>query len=242
MIGRITHFASRDAMDIETFSKKTTEQLHRELGVRDPADLYDLTFDQLVKLERFGEKKAQNLLDAIEKSKNRDLASFLYALGIPNTGKTTTKLLADHFGTLENVMNADREQLLQIHDIGDIVADSIVQFFRDPVIQKSVERMLAAGVSPRSRNKDVAPDDGNKDHPFYGKTVVLTGTLSGLTRKEAQEKLEALGARVASGVSKNTDYVIAGEKAGSKLKKAIDLGVKVIDDENVLMRMLEEEG
>lgn len=252
IIGRLTHFASRDAMDIETFSTKTAEQLYKERGVCDPADLYDLTMDDLIGLERFGEKKAQNLLNAIEASKKRELSAFLFALGIPNTGKTTTKVLADHLGSLEAVMNADRMQLLQLPDIGEIVADSIVSFFRDPVILESIDRMLKAGVEPQASGmagaadgEAVAGDEGaagpDPEHPFYGKTVVLTGTLQSMGRREAERKLEALGARVASSVSKKTDYVIAGEKAGSKLKKARELGIEVIDDEQQFLALLGED-
>jgi len=130
IVARITHFASRDAMDIETFSIATAEQLYDECGVRDPADLYDLTKEQLVALDRFGERKAQKLLDAIEQSKERDLASFLFALGIPNTGKATTKMLADHYGSLDAVMAATAEELQQLPDVGGIVAESIAGFFR----------------------------------------------------------------------------------------------------------------
>ncbi|CAM3742410.1 NAD-dependent DNA ligase LigA [Marinicrinis lubricantis] len=237
LIGRLSHFASRDAMDIETFSVKTAQQLHKELGVRDPADLYDLTLAQLVGLERFGEKKAQNLLDALEKSKQKDLASFLFALGIPNTGKTTTKVLADHFGSLEAVMEASQEELVAIHDIGDIVADSIVQFFRDPVILESITRMKAAGVEAKPVEKK---DLSQVQSVFSGKTVVLTGTMEKLTRDEAKERLEAVGAKVTGSVSKKTDYVIAGEKAGSKLDKAKELGIPVIEDEEQFLRMLGE--
>lgn len=235
LIGRITHFASRDAMDIETFSIMTAEQLYDELGVRDPADLYDLSFDQLVQLERFGEKKANKLLEAIEKSKRRDLASFLFALGIPNTGKTTTKALADHFGSLEAVMRATREELTALHDIGEIVADSIVGFFRDPVMQSSISRMLAAGVQPVAEAR-TAPV--NTDNPFYGKTVVLTGTLTSLSRDEAAKLLEAAGAKIASSVSKKTDFVIAGENAGSKLTKAQELGIRIVNNEEEMMKLL----
>jgi DNA ligase (NAD+) len=234
LVGRITHFASRDAMDIETFSVMTAQQLYDELGVRDPADLYDLTFDQLIRLERFGERKANKLLEAIEKSKSRDLASFLFALGIPNTGKTTTKALADHFGSLEAVMNAGREELTAIPDIGDIVADSIVGFFRDPHMRQSISRMLAAGVRPVAEQR--APV--HTDSIFNGKTVVLTGTLASLSRDEATKLLEAAGAKVASSVSKKTDFVIAGENAGSKLAKARELGIPVIDGEEEMLRLI----
>jgi DNA ligase (NAD+) len=235
-IGRIAHFASRNAMDIETFSEMTAAQLYEELGVRDPADLYDLTFDDLIKLERFGEKKANNLLQAIEKSKTCDLASFLYALGIPNTGQTTTKALADHFRSLDAVMQASTEELLAIRDVGGIVAESIYSFFRDPVVADSIRRMLAAGVAPRSEEPPAAAAD--PDNPFYGKTVVLTGTLQTMSRDEATKKLEALGAKVTGSVSKKTDIVIAGESAGSKLVKARELGIRIIDDENELNQLL----
>src|SRR5690606_16147567 len=132
LVERLTHFASRDAMDIESFSIMTAEQLYDEVGLRDPADLYELQFDDLVKLPRFGEKKVNKLLGAIEASKTCSLSSFLFALGIPNTGKTTTKALADHYGSLEGVMAATEEELMSVPDIGGIVAESIVSFFRDP--------------------------------------------------------------------------------------------------------------
>ncbi|OXM86300.1 NAD-dependent DNA ligase LigA [Paenibacillus rigui] len=237
LIGRITHFASRDAMDIDTFSIMTAEQLYQELGVRDPADLYDLTFDDLIKLDRFGEKKANKLLAAFEKSKQCDLASFLFALGIPNTGKTTTKVLADHYRDLHKLMQATPEELVLLHDIGDIVAESIVSFFRDPVMQRSIERLLQAGVQPVSEE---APAVVDTDNPFFGKTIVLTGTLSSMSREECGKKLEAMGAKITGSVSKKTDIVIAGESAGSKLTKAQDLGIRVIDDEQELLQLLGE--
>ena len=236
LIGRIVHFASRDGMDIETFSVMTAEQLYRELGVRDPSDLYYLSFEQLVGLERFGEKKAANLLEAIKASKTKDLAAFLFALGIPNTGKTTTKVLADHFGALEPLMVAEREDLIALPDVGEVVADSIVGFFRDPVMRRSIERMLAAGVRPEPPRRPAAAEGS----VFSGKTVVLTGTLSSMSRDEATKKLEALGAKVTGSVSKKTDFVIAGEAAGSKLAKARELGITVIDDEREFLRMLGE--
>jgi DNA ligase (NAD+) len=237
IVGRLTHFASRDAMDIETFSVKTAEQLYDELGVRDPADLYELRIEDLLRLDRFGQKKAQNLLDAVEKSKAKDLASFLFALGIPNTGKTTTRELALHFRGLEPLMNATKEELMAIPDVGEIVADSIVGFFRDEVNRRSIERLLALGVTPTMDEPAPAPADS----VFNGKTVVLTGTLSAMTRDEAKRLLEAAGAKVTGSVSKKTDYVIAGAEAGSKLAKARELGVTVIDDEAEFLRMLRGE-
>ncbi|TCZ70224.1 NAD-dependent DNA ligase LigA [Paenibacillus albiflavus] len=240
LVSRITHFASRDAMDIEFFSEKTAEQLYEELGVRDPADLYDLQYDDLVRLERFGAKKASNLLDALDKSKTRDLASFLFALGIPNVGKTTTKVLADHFRSLDALMSATTEELITLPDVGGIVADSIHTFFHSETAIDSIKRLLAAGVTPvvAEAATDAAPI--SEDNPFFGKTIVLTGTLSLMGRDEAARKLEALGAKVTGSVSKKTDYVIAGESAGSKLTKARDLGITVIDDEQELLRMLGE--
>jgi DNA ligase (NAD+) len=235
LIGRITHFASRDAMDIEAFSGMTAEQLYKELDVRDPADLYDLQFDQLIGLERFGEKKANKLLEALEKSKNCELAAFLFALGIPNTGKTTTRVLADHFGALAPLMAAEVDQLIGLPDIGGIVAESIVGFFLDPAMRSSIERMLASGVQPQAEQRIISMSS-----IFSGKTVVLTGTLSTMGRDDAAKKLEALGAKISGSVSKKTGFVIAGESAGSKLTKAQELGVTVIDNEEEFLRLLNE--
>ncbi len=236
LIGRITHFASRDAMDIDTFSVMTAEQLNTELDVREPADLYTLTFEDLVKLDRFGEKKANNLLQALEKSKERDLASFLFALGIPNTGKATTRMLAEHYRELQAVMEATVEELVVLPDVGGIVAESIVNFFADPFMQAGINRMLALGVQAKAPE---APRVIKSDSFFSGKTVVLTGTLHQLTRDEAADKLEALGAKVTGSVSAKTDLVIAVEKAGSKLAKAQKLGIQVIEDEDEFIRLLE---
>lgn len=236
IVARITHFASRDAMDIETFSDKTAEQLYDEVDVREPADLYTLTYEDLIKLERFGEKKANNLLDAIEQSKGRDLASFLYALGIPNTGKSTTKVLAEHFRDLTAVMSASEEELTVLPDIGGIVAESIVSFFADPFMQASIHKMLSLGLEAKAPEKSSVPAT---DSFFSGKTVVLTGTLHRLSREEATERLEALGAKVTGSVSKKTDLVIAGEKAGSKLAKARELGIPVMENEEEWIKLLD---
>jgi DNA ligase (NAD+) len=236
IVSRITHFASRDAMDIETFSEKTAGQLYDELNVHDSADLYELSFEQLVQLNRFGEKKAQNLLQALEDSKGRDLASFLFALGIPNTGKATTRMLADHFRDLDAVMQAKAEELAELPDIGGIVAESIVNFFADPIVVANVSRLRSLGVEAKAPE---APRAVSTNSFFSGKTVVLTGSLQKLTRDEAAERLEALGAKVSGSVSKKTDLVIAGEKAGSKLAKAQQLGIQVIEDEDELIRLLE---
>jgi DNA ligase (NAD+) len=237
IIGRITHFASRDAMDIEAFSIMTAEQLYADCNVHDPADLYALGYDDLIKLDRFGDKKARKLLDALEKSKDRDLAAFLFALGIPNTGKATTKMLADHYGSLDGVMSATADELVGLQDVGAIVADSIVNYFVDPIIAASIARMRELGVKAEAEQPAVL----RQDSIFSGKTVVLTGTLSKMSRDEAAKKLEAYGAKISGSVSKKTDFVIAGESAGSKLTKARDLGITVIEDEDELLRLLGED-
>lgn len=261
MIARLTHFASRDAMDIESFSVKTAEQLYEERDVRDPADLFALKYEDLIELERFGDKKSKKLLEAIDKSKDVELGAFLFALGIPNTGVATTKVIAEHYGSLDKVLAATVEELVTLPDIGQIVAESIVSFFAEPVIQNSIERMLAAGVKPRdvgaepggdaqgdSDRSDVGEDgqagrviDGYfvaAESIFTNKTVVLTGTLSTLSRRDAAALLEAAGAKVTGSVSKNTDYVVAGESAGSKLTRALSLGVPVISSEEELLQLL----
>ncbi|GIP42098.1 DNA ligase 2 [Paenibacillus sp. J45TS6] len=236
IVARISHFASRDAMDIETFSDKTAIQLYDEVGLKEPADLYSLTYDDIIGLSRFGEKKANNLLQAIEDSKGRDLASFLYALGIPNTGKSTTRMLAEHYRDLHRIMDASVEELVELPDVGQIVAESIVTFFQDPFVRASIEKMLSLGVEAKAPEE---PQVVVTDSFFSGKTVVLTGTLHKLTRDEATERLEALGAKVTGSVSKKTDLVIAGEKAGSKLAKAQQLGIDTIEDEDELIRLLQ---
>ncbi|ARU60163.1 DNA ligase (NAD(+)) LigA [Tumebacillus avium] len=233
VVNRISHFASRGGMDIETFSIKTAEQLFDELGVSDPADLYDsLSMDKLLSLPRFGEKKAQNLLAAIEKSKSKDLTSFLNALGIPNTGARMARDLAETFGTLERVQSAAFEELVAIPGFGDIVAESITTFFGQERIQQSIQRMLDAGVTPTHEAPQIV--EAAAESPFFGKTVVLTGTLTTMGRNDAKAKLEAFGAKVTGSVSKKTDFVVAGEEAGSKLTKAQDLGVTVLTEQEFI--------
>lgn len=233
VVERISHFASRGGMDIETFSIKTAQQLFKELHVSDPADLYDrLTMEQLLSLPRFGEKKAQNLIAALEKSKTRDLAAFLHALGIPNTGARMTRDLAETFGSLDAVMNATFEELVAIPGFGEIVAESIVTFFATERVQQSIQRMRDAGVDPTFEAPQVA--EAAEESPFYGKTVVLTGTLQTMGRNDAKAKLESFGAKVTGSVSKKTDFVIAGEEAGSKLEKAQSLGVTVLTEEQFI--------
>ena len=225
---RLSHFASREAMDIGGFSEMTADQLYDSLSVRDPADLYRLEKEQLLQLEGFKEKKAQNLLDALEKSKSCDLSQFLLAVGIPNIGKRTARDLAQHFGTLEKLMEADTESLLQIDEIGSIVAQSVVDFFALEQNRAMIRRLLDAGVAPRAAQQKA------EGGAFQGMTLVVTGTLPTLSRQEAEEFIRLNGGNAASSVSKKTSFVVAGEKAGSKLDKALKLGIPVLTEEQLL--------
>lgn len=224
IVGRIAHYASRDAMDIESLSDKTAAQLVDAFGIATIPELYDLTVERLVPLDRFGQKKAQNLIDALEQSKRRPLSAFLFALGIPNVGIKTARDLARRFGTLDAVRGATREALLAIDDVGDIVADSILQFFQDASIAAQVDALLNHGVAP---TEEAAAASAS---PLAGRTIVVTGTLPSMGRREAEALIERLGGKAASSVSKKTDYVLAGENAGSKLDKARTLGVPVLDE------------
>ncbi|MGI6145606.1 MAG: NAD-dependent DNA ligase LigA [Clostridia bacterium] len=214
LVKSLVHFASRDALNIEGFSEKTAEQLFEKLDIRELSDLYTLTEEDLLSLEKFKKKKTENLLKAIEKSKTCTLSAFIYALGIPNVGKKTALDLANNFASLEALMKADKDELLKIPDIGEIVAGSIVSFFADEKIKESIEKLLQVGVKPHFQGSEV------KANPFSGKTVVVTGTLQKYTRGEIEKLLIDLGANVSSSVSKKTDYVLVGENAGSKLAKA----------------------
>lgn len=236
IVGRIAHYASRDAMDIESLSGRTAEQLVDAFGISTIPELYGLTAERLVPLERFGPKKAQNLIDALEKSKRRPLSAFLFALGIPNVGVKTARDLARRFGTLAAVRAAGREELLAIDDVGDIVADSILDFFGDPSISAQVDALLAHGVDPQPEAAAEA------DSPLAGRTVVVTGTLSSMGRREAEALIERLGGRAAGSVSKKTDFVLAGESAGSKLDRARALGIPVLDEAAFYKLIGEENG
>ncbi|WP_279146090.1 helix-hairpin-helix domain-containing protein, partial [Clostridium tyrobutyricum] len=187
--------------------------------------LYRLNKEQLIELDKFGEKKSQNLIDSIEKSKDCDLASFIYALGIPNVGKKTASDLVNVFMSLDNLKIATYEELVNIKDIGDTVANTIVEFFKQDNIIKSIEELLELGVKPYFEAKQI------EKSIFNSKTVVVTGSLKNYTRITIKQKLESLGAKVSESVSKKTDYVIAGESAGSKYDKAVKLGVDIIDED-----------
>lgn len=228
---RLAHYASRDAMDIDAFADKTAEQFIDAFGISTIPELYALTHEQLVALERFGHKKAQNLLDALEASKTRPLSAFLFALGIPNVGVKTAKDLAKSFRTLAAVRAATREQLLEIEDIGEVVADGIVTFFADPSINEQIDLLLARGVSPAEEAEITG------DRPLAGLTVVVTGTLPTLSRRDAEDLIEQNGGKAAGSVSKKTAFVVAGEAAGSKLTKAQQLGIEIIDEAEFLKRI-----
>lgn len=210
----------------------TAEQLFDACGVKEPADLYDLKQDQLEQLDRFGAKKASNLIEAIEKSKTKELFSFIFAIGIPNVGKTTAKALVESFQTLEAIRNATLEQLIDLQDVGPIVAESIVKYFEEEKNQQAINRMISLGVNPKAEIREK-----RDDHPWSGKTAVITGSFAELSRDEATIRLQALGVIVTSSVSKKTDILIAGEKAGSKLAKAQSLGVEIVGEVG-LMQML----
>ncbi len=227
IISRLAHFASRDAMDIDTFAEKTAEQLFSDLNVATIPELYTLRRERLLDLEGFGEKKAQNLLTALENSKHRPLSAFLNALGIPNVGVKTARDLSLTFGSLEKLRSATFEELVAIEDVGEIVAQSVLSFFHDPRISRQIDDLIAYGVSP-------VADRAATASPISGKTIVVTGTLPTLSRKEAEDLILDHGGKAAGSVSKKTDYVLAGEAAGSKLTKAQQLGIPVIDEQTLL--------
>lgn len=222
--GRLAHYASRDAMDIDTFSEKTAALFVEELKLKSIPDLYDLGPQDYMGLQGFGERRINNLMAAIERSKDCTLGAFIFAIGIPNVGAKTAKDLARRFGTIEALRSATVEQLTEVPDVGEIVARSIVEFFADPSIATQVDRLLAHGVKPR-------PEEVQQDSPISGKTIVVTGTLEKLDRRQAEALIESFGGKAAGSVSKKTDYVLAGESAGSKLTKARELGVRVLNEQ-----------
>ena len=233
-IARMAHFASRQGMDIETFSTRTAGLFYDELGVRSAADLYHLDREKLVALKGFGEKKAEKLFAELEKSKNCELDAFLFAIGIPNIGKKTAYDLMAHFGTLEALMGASEQELVDIEDVGGIVAASITEYFADEENRRFVNRLLEAGVRPQMHAQQ---DAGTL---FEGMTFVLTGTLPTLSRAQAQEMIRKNGGKATGSVSKKTSIVLAGESAGSKLDKARELGVRIIDEAQFL-QMIEQQ-
>ena len=228
--GRIEHWCARGAMDIEGGGEVLVTQLVKATLVRDVADLYKLTREQLANLERMGDKSAQNFLDGIEASKSRDLWRLVFGLGILHVGVGVAKSLARNFATLDDLQKASFEELNNIDEVGDIIAKSLYDWFQHEPNRRLIERLREAGLNFRSQSYQAKAAGG----AFAGRTFVLTGTLPTLKREEATAKIEALGGKVSSSVSKKTDYVLAGEEAGSKLEKARSLGVKIIDEAEFL--------
>ena len=227
LLRNLIHFASRDAMDIDGVGPAVMRQLIEHGLVSNPADLYDLRAEQLADLERMGTKSAQNAVDAITKSKENDLWRLIFALGIRQVGAKAAKILAAHFGSMEALRRATAEELTQIDDVGAVTADYIIRWMSSDQAADLLERLKAAGVNMESRQKLV-------DRRFAGMTFVLTGALSHFTREEAGEMIEQRGGKASASVSKKTTYVVAGENAGSKLKKAQELNIPVLSEEEFL--------
>lgn len=223
---RIMYFASRDAMDIEGFGQALIEQLVDKNIIRDYGDIYSLRFEDLVSLDRMGEKSARNLLNAIEKSKGADLHRLICALGIPHVGSHAAEVLSRHFDTLDKLANASVEELEEIHEIGDVMARSIVKFFSNSHTKEVIKKLKAAGVNVKSASKKLKPVSG-----IAKKSFVITGTLNGYTRKEIEDLIKGLGGKVSSSVSNKTDFLIVGESPGSKLERAKELGTTILNKE-----------
>ena len=220
---RIEHFASRDAMDIEGLGSAVVEQFIEAKLIRDPADIYELKEEQVAALERMGEKSAVNLINAINRSKEQPFYRFIFGLGIPFIGVTAARIMSRNFRSIEALKNADFDRLSDLNGIGEKSAESIIAFFKNENNRRMINRLQACGINMKGA------EPAGSDSQAAGKTFVLTGTLEGLTRSEATEMIIAAGGHVASSISGNTDYLVAGEKAGSKIKKASDLNIRVID-------------
>jgi DNA ligase (NAD+) len=233
----LLHFAGRRAIDIEGLGEKLVDQLVERELVHTPADIYRLSVDTLAGLDRMAGKSAANLLEAIEKSRTTTLARFIFALGIRNVGEATAQDLARNFRNIEALAGADVSALQQVPDVGPVVAQSIAGFFAEPHNRSVVEQLLAAGV----QFEQSAARAVNTEGPVYGKTFVLTGTMPALTRDEATQRIRDCGGKVTGSVSKKTDYVVAGADAGSKLVKAQELGVTVLDEDG-LLKLLQQSG
>ena len=224
VVDRLAHFASRDAFNIEGFSEKTASLVYDKLNVRKVSDIYKITEEDLLKLDSFKEKKSQNIINSIKNSKKIDFSRFLYALGIPEIGNKTAKDLARKFENLDNLETATKEKLLEVDDIGEVIADNIISFFKDKDNLDEIQNLFDVGVIISGKAS------AQTNEKISGKTFVLTGTLT-RPRREIEEMIENLGGKTSSSVSKNTDFVLAGESAGSKLDKARELGVKVINED-----------
>jgi DNA ligase (NAD+) len=226
---RVIHFTSRLAMDIERVGPALVNQLIEAKFVSDPADLYSVTFDQLMSLERTGEKSARNVMDSIERSKDTTLARLVFALGIRHVGERTAQVLAEHFGSLDKIRSASIEELSAVSDVGPVVAASIARFFAQDETNTVLEKLKRAGL-----RIPTAVRPAEEKAILAGKKFVFTGELQRFTRDKAEAWVRELGGAAASNVSKNTDYVVAGEKAGAKLAKATELGVTVISEEEFI--------
>ncbi|WP_251371913.1 NAD-dependent DNA ligase LigA [Polynucleobacter sp. MWH-UH24A] len=226
----LLHFAQRRAMDIEGLGDKIVDQMVDLNLVRTPADLYRLGFAALVNMERMGEKSADNLLQSIAQSKKTTLARFIFGLGIRHVGESTAKDLAKHFGGIHALMDAPMDELLMVNDVGPVVADSIVSFMSEPHNREVIEQLLVSGIEFQNEERITTVD-------LSGKTFVLTGTLPTLSRDQAKELLEAAGAKVAGSVSQKTSFVVAGSEAGSKLDKATELGIPILDEATLLLML-----
>lgn len=228
----LKHFVSRRAMNVDGLGDRIIEQLVDKDYVKTPADLYKLTLPILCSLDKVGQKLASNLINALNQSKDTTLNRFIFALGIPNVGEVTAENLVNQFGNLTAIENASLEQLQTVSDVGEVIAESIIDFFQEHHNRDVIDQLTSPEIGIYWPDVEVEPL--TIDSPFSGKTIVLTGTLSQLTRDEAKDKLKKLGAKVTGSVSKKTDLVIAGESAGSKLTKAEELGIKVIDEQEML--------
>lgn len=229
-VARLAHFAGRDAMDITSFSEKTAELLYDAFDIRDAAGLYSLRREQLLQLDGFQEKRADNLLNALEASRHCTLDAFLFALGIPNVGRKTARDLAQHFSTLEALKKATFEELTVIPEVGDVVAQSIVEFFSFRENQEMIENLFHAGVAPQEAKR-------TGGGALSGLSVVVTGTLPTLSRNEAEDLIRLHGGVAAGSVSRKTAFVVCGENAGSKLEKAIQLNIPILDEKQFMERI-----
>ena len=226
LVRHIVHFASKNAMDIDGLGSALAKALMENGLVHSPGDLYYLDAQQVAALDRMGKKSSENLIDAIEKSKGSDLSRLLFALGIAQVGQSAAKSLAEHFKTLDAIESASPEELTAVDDIGEVTAHNIAGWFSQPQSQHLLKLLRDAGVNTKSADKT------ESDGRFAGMTFVLTGALSKYTRDEAAEIIATFGGKASGSVSKKTTYVVAGENAGSKLKKAQELGVTVISEDD----------
>lgn len=229
----LTHFVSRNAMNIDGLGEKVIAQLYREELIKDVADLYTLQKEELLQLERMGEKSVDNLLAAIDASRNNSLERLLFGLGIRHVGAKAAKTLAMEFGTMDRLKEVTEEELTAVHEIGSKMAGAVVLYFQQPEVAELIEKLEASGVN-MSYEGPIRPAIAEGESPFAGKTIVLTGKLNQLTRNEAKERIEVLGGSVTGSVSKKTDLVIAGEEAGSKLQKAEKLNIEVWNEQRLM--------